>query len=121
MFPGISYQGIDAERTGMRLKELIKQSGYSVGDIQKLLHMSCPQPVYKWMKGQMLPTVEHLYALAKIFHVHMEEILVPRYLLGDNVTLHKAGLEWNRLLADWRCRGENTTKWREEKLYERLD
>lgn len=64
--------------TGRQLTRLIQKSGYSVGEIQNLLHLSCPQPVYRWMKGQVLPTVDHLYVLAKLFRIHMEELLVQK-------------------------------------------
>lgn len=72
------YPAIDIEKTGKKLKDLIGESGYSIRAIQELLHLSCPQPIYRWMKGQTLPTVDHLYALARIFHLHMEELLVQK-------------------------------------------
>lgn len=73
-----AYLGLDLVGTGRRLGELIGKSGISVKRIQNILHLSCPQPVYRWMRGQMLPTVEHLYILAKLFSVHMEELLVQK-------------------------------------------
>lgn len=44
--------------------------------IQEYLNLSCPQPIYRWFKGQNLPTVEKLYALSILLGVHMEELLV---------------------------------------------
>ncbi len=73
-----SYLSIDLAETGRHLEELINKSGISVKKIQSILHLSCPQPVYRWMRGQMLPTVDHLYVLAKLFSVHMEELLVQK-------------------------------------------
>lgn len=70
------YQAIDQINTGIRLKILIKAAGYDVKDIQEYLYLSCPQPVYRWFKGNILPSVEHLYALSQLLHVHMEDILV---------------------------------------------
>lgn len=70
---------IDPVKTGRRLERLIRQRGYSVRDIQYLLHLSCPQPIYRWMRGQILPSVEHLFVLAKLLQVHMEELLIPFY------------------------------------------
>lgn len=75
---GNSYSSIDLYETGKRIKKLMKQKGYSVKDIQNLLHLSCPQPIYRWMKGQVLPTVDHLYIMARVLHVHMEELLVSQ-------------------------------------------
>ena len=47
-------------------------------DIQTLLMLSCPQPIYRWFKGQVLPSVDHLYVLSKILKIHMEDLLVPK-------------------------------------------
>lgn len=70
------YQAIDQINTGIRLKTLIMATGYDVKDIQEYLYLSCPQPVYRWFKGSILPSVEHLYALSQLLHVHMEDLLV---------------------------------------------
>ena len=39
------YKNIDMTKTGILLKETIKKGGYTVKDIQKILHLSCPQPI----------------------------------------------------------------------------
>lgn len=72
------YGNIDMERSGERMKSLITQAGYSVQSIQNYLHLSCPQPVYRWFKGQILPTVDHLFMLSKLLGVHMEDFLVEK-------------------------------------------
>lgn len=73
-----SYPSIDMIQTGLRLKDYIEGSGMSVKDIQELLHLSCPQPIYRWIKGIILPSVDHLLLLSELFGVHMEELLVKR-------------------------------------------
>lgn len=73
-----TYPSIDMVRTGIHLKNLISQKGFSVKEIQKLLSLSCPQPVYRWFKGQILPSVDHLFALSRFLGVHMEELLVAK-------------------------------------------
>ena len=71
-----SKTSIDMRRTGLKLQRLARQSGYSVKDIQKYLCLSCPQPVYRWYKGAILPSVDNLFRLSELFHVHMEDLLV---------------------------------------------
>lgn len=73
-----SYTNIDTVQTGEKLKKYMKQSGYTVRDIQEYLQLSCPQPIYRWFKGQMLPTVDHLYSLSLLLGIHMEELIVPK-------------------------------------------
>lgn len=70
------YQPIDQVKTGMKLKKMLKAAGYSVKDIQEYLHLSCPQSIYRWFKGKILPSVDHLCALSRLLNVHMEELLV---------------------------------------------
>ncbi|MCI8485481.1 MAG: helix-turn-helix transcriptional regulator [Lachnospiraceae bacterium] len=72
------YGNIDMERSGKKMKELITQAGHDVKSIQKYLQLSCPQPVYRWFKGQILPTVDHLFMLSKLLGIHMEDFLVEK-------------------------------------------
>ena len=87
------YPNIDIEKTGIKLKTMIKASGYTVKYIQKYLCLACPQSIYKWFKGKALPSVENLYALSVLLNVHMEDLLVfktqnltyfPRKVISDN-------------------------------------
>lgn len=70
------YPNIDIEQTGIKLREMIKDAGYDVNDIQEYLQLSCPQSIYRWFKGKVLPSVEHLCALSVLLGVHMENLLV---------------------------------------------
>ena len=70
------YPIVDYIKSGEKMKELFKEAGMSVKEIQEYLHLSCPQPIYRWFKGKTLPTVNHLYALSHLLGVHMEELLV---------------------------------------------
>lgn len=70
------YNLIDQIKTGIKLKMMLKAAGYDVKFIQEYLHLSCPQSIYRWFKGKVLPSVEHLCALSKLLNVHMEDLLV---------------------------------------------
>jgi hypothetical protein len=72
------YPNIDMERTGRKLRFAIKTAGYDVRTIQEYLHLSCPQPIYRWFKGKILPSVDHLYMLSILLGLHMEELLIPQ-------------------------------------------
>ena len=52
----------------------IRSAGLAIISV-KYLHLSCPQPVYRWLRGKTLPSVDHLYALSRLFGVHMEDLL----------------------------------------------
>lgn len=74
---------IDMIETGKRLKNLAQRNGYSVKNIQQYLGLSCPQPIYRWYKGIILPSVDNLLRLSELYQVHMEELLVKTgYILN---------------------------------------
>lgn len=70
------FVSLDIILTGQRIHSVIKDSGYSIRQIQEMLSLSCPQPVYRWIHGSALPSVDNLYRLSKIFQIHMEDLLV---------------------------------------------
>lgn len=72
----ITYPNIDMQRTGRKLKHMIEAAGYTPRMIQDYLHLSCVQPIYRWYKGLILPSVDHLYMLSELLNVHMEDLLV---------------------------------------------
>lgn len=64
------------EATGKRIKELLRDNGYSVKDIQEVMGFENPQAVYKWLSGKSLPSLDNLLILSKLLHTSIEDILV---------------------------------------------
>jgi len=85
-----TYTDIDLIKTGKLLKKLILNAGYSVKDIQEYLQLSCPQSIYRWFSGQILPTVGNLFLLSRLLNVHMEEMLVSKeeYVFDEIIHLN---------------------------------
>lgn len=77
----ISYPNIDMQQTGRRLKYIIESAGYTPRMIQEYLYLSCVQPIYRWYKGLILPSVDHLLMLSELLGVHMEDLLVKKYAM----------------------------------------
>lgn len=73
-----TYPNIDMQRTGKKLKHMIESAGYTPRIIQDYLHLSCVQPIYRWYKGLILPSVDHLLMLSELLNVHMEDLLVKK-------------------------------------------
>ena len=69
---------LDMQMTGHVLSVLIRKSGYTIAEIQRELKLSCPQPIYRWMNGQMMPSIDNLYKLSVILNKHMEDLVIPR-------------------------------------------
>ena len=66
---------VDMKQTGQKIVSLRIQRGISVRDLQTMLGFSTPQSIYKWQRGETLPTIENLIALAVILSVPIEEIV----------------------------------------------
>ncbi len=73
-----THRSIDMAATGRNILRLRKSHGYSVSDIQDYFGFAAPQAIYKWEKGQSLPSTDNLYDLSFLLGVPMEEILVAR-------------------------------------------
>lgn len=74
----MDHISIDMEKTGQLLKSTIQEAGYSVKYIQEYLHLECPQSIYRWYKGKMLPSVDHFYSLSFLLGKHIEDLIVGK-------------------------------------------
>lgn len=70
------YPIIDIEKTGKKIKELREKNRLSVKDLQAHLGFDSPQAIYKWQWGQSLPSIDNLVALAILFQVTINDIIV---------------------------------------------
>ncbi|MDE7417491.1 MAG: helix-turn-helix domain-containing protein [Lachnospiraceae bacterium] len=84
---------LDMQMTGKVLSDMIRKRGYTIAEIQRELKLSCPQPIYRWMNGQTMPSIDNLYKLSTILNVHMEDLVIPRqdevWILHRNQNLAK--------------------------------
>ena len=71
-----SFPTLDLKATGANIAALRKAKGYSVRDLQKFFGFEQPQAIYKWQRGQSLPSVDNLYALSALLQVPMNEIII---------------------------------------------
>ena len=67
---------IDMIGTGQRILELRKAAGLSVSDLQKMFGFGTPQAIYKWQHGVAMPTIDNMVALAIVFGVTVDDIIV---------------------------------------------
>ena len=76
---------IDMPATGRSIERLRRAAGLSVKDIQEAFGFSTPQAVYKWQRGEALPTLDNMTVLSRLLGVSIEEII--RYETQE-VTTH---------------------------------
>jgi len=71
-----SLPTIDMVKTGEKIENLRKGKGLTVSELQDYLGFNTPQSIYKWQKGKVVPTVDHLVALSSLFEVAIDEIII---------------------------------------------
>ena len=71
-----SLPAVNMDATGKRIELLRKSAGISVRQLQEIFGFGTPQAVYKWQRGDALPTVDNLVILAAVLGVKIDEILV---------------------------------------------
>ena len=62
--------------TGANIKRLIKASGYSVRDIMEITGISTEQAIYKWFRGESLPSIDSMIILGSVLGIEITELLV---------------------------------------------
>ena len=73
----IQFPVIDPVATGANICRLRTDRGLTVRDLQHYFGFEEPQAIYKWQRGQSLPSVDNLYALSTLLQVPMNEIIIP--------------------------------------------
>ncbi len=72
-----AFPVIDLTATGNNIKRLRLERGLTVRQVQSFFGFEEPQAIYKWQRGESLPSVDNLFALGRLLDVPMDEILVP--------------------------------------------
>ena len=67
---------VNAEKTGKKIMDLREKSGLSVRMLADELSYERTQLIYDWQKGRTIPSADNLVALAYIFKVKVDDILV---------------------------------------------
>ena len=71
----MEYPVLDARATGERIKELRRAHHLKVEEVARFMGFESEQAVYKWQRGDSLPTVDNLYALSRLFDTTVDDIL----------------------------------------------
>lgn len=71
----MNYPVLDPKAIGGRIRELRKERGLRVEDIRDFMGFESDQAIYKWQRGESLPTLDNMYALSKLLGTTVEFIL----------------------------------------------
>lgn len=74
----MQYPVIDVEETGKRIKEICDLRGIQAREIRDYMNFAATQSVYDWFRGKNLPSLDNMYALARLLEVSMDSLIVER-------------------------------------------
>ena len=67
---------INMSATGNNITQMRRRAGMTVQDLQNIFGFSFPQAIYKWQRGEAMPTLDNLVILASVFDTTMDAIVI---------------------------------------------
>ena len=69
---------IDNKRTGNKIKVIMQQKHVSVSQLQIALEMSSATNIYKWLRGEFIPSTNKLVQIARILDCTVDDLLITQ-------------------------------------------
>lgn len=69
---------IDPAATGANIKAIAKARGMKIADIQDAFGFNTPQAIFKWFRGDAMPTIDNMVIMADVFGVKIDDIIVTK-------------------------------------------
>ena len=70
---------IDVMATADNIRRLMRINNLKVADIQRWMNFSTGNSVYKWLRGDCLPSLDTMICLCRLFgNITLEELLIIR-------------------------------------------
>ena len=69
---------INLEATGSNIKSLIKAKGLKVAELQSVCGFNTPQSIFKWLRGDAMPSIDNLVMLSHILGVPIDSIIITK-------------------------------------------
>ena len=71
-----SLPRVNMTETGANITALRKSRNITVKHLQEVFGFNTPQAIFKWQRGETLPSIDNLVILAEVFGVTINEIVV---------------------------------------------
>ena len=71
-----NFPRISLTKTGENLSRLMREKGISVKRMQEELSLLSPQAIYKWKRGDCLPSLDNLVAIALLLETTLDRLVV---------------------------------------------
>ena len=67
---------VNLKETGLNIKRLMHIQGLSSADLQKIFGFNTKQAIYKWLRGENMPSIDNLVILADVFNCKLDDIVI---------------------------------------------
>lgn len=67
---------IDMYATGQNIKSMVKKQKITVNKMQEAFGFNTPQAIYKWYRGDAMPTIDNFIILAAVLNTTIDNIIV---------------------------------------------
>ena len=67
---------IDMIATGANIKKIMKANKIKVVEMADIMGFNTPQAIYKWFRGDSMPTIDNMVIMADIFNTTIDKIIV---------------------------------------------
>ena len=71
---------INMQKTGANIKMLMKLNNIKVIQIQDILGFNTPQAIYKWLRGESMPTIDNMVILATLLNTTIDNIIITEMI-----------------------------------------
>ena len=69
---------VDMKGTGDNIKQMLRENELSIPECQHILGLNSPNSIYKWFRGDSVPSIDNLIMLARMFNTKIDDILVVK-------------------------------------------
>lgn len=66
---------INTTATGANIKAMMKARQMTTADIQKACGFGTPQAIFKWFRGDAMPTIDNMVIVADLFGCTVNDII----------------------------------------------
>ena len=67
---------INMIETGKNIKTITKLNNIKIVQIQQILGFNTPQAIYKWFRGEAMPTIDNMVVLAATLNTTIDNLIV---------------------------------------------
>lgn len=67
---------INVPSTAYNLKTLMDNNNITVRQLQQELGFNNPNSIYKWLRGEQLPSIDNLFVISNVLNCTIEDIII---------------------------------------------